>query len=266
MAKTKFKTVDMSEEATQAREAKVIERKAKTKEEEALEASMEQMASGQDLMSAPQETMAPVAAEEEVAVVKAPRTRGKKYTNARSQVDKTKTYSLTDGIELLKKIKYSSFDESVEAHLVLKEIVASVDVQYPHATGKTIRVAVLNDDVMAELEKGLINFDILLATPAQMGKITKFARTLGPKGLMPNPKNGTLVADTTKRKNELESGKISIRGEKKAPLLHAIVGKSSFSTTDLAENIETLVKALGMGKVVRATICTSMSPGIKVAV
>lgn len=266
MAKTKFKTVDMSEEATQAREAKVFERKAKTKEEEALEASVAQMASGQEEMSAPQE-MAPIeAAPVAQVVVKEPKVRGKKYVNARGQVDKTKTYSIKDGVELLKKVKFSTFDESVEVHFVLREIVPSIDVQYPHATGKKLRVAILNEDVTAEIEKGLINFDILLATPAQMGKITKFARTLGPKGLMPNPKNGTLIADPNKRKAELEAGKISIRGEKKAPLLHTTIGKLSLPTKDLVENIETLVRAMGMGKVIKATITSTMGPGIKVTV
>ncbi len=267
MAKTKFKTVDMSEEATQEREAKHIEKKAKTKEEEALDASIAQMASGDDsMMSVSVEESVALDAAPEVVAVKVPKVRGKKYIGARGQVDKTKIYLLKDGIDLLKKIKFTTFDESLEVHMVLREIVPSVDVQYPHATGKTLRVAILNDDLMSELEKGLINFDILLATPAQMGKITKFARTLGPKGLMPNPKNGTLIADPVKRKNELEAGKISLRGEKKAPLLHATVGKISLSTKDLCENVETLVKALGMGKVLKATVCTSMSPGIKVAV
>ncbi len=267
MAKTKFKTVDMSEEATQEREAKLIEKKSKSKEEEALDASIAQMASGQDsMMSASVQDSVATDSAPEVIAVKVPKVRGKKYVGARGLVDKTKIYSLKDGIELLKKIKFTKFDESLEVHFVLREIVPSVDVQYPHATGKTLRVSILNDEVMAELEKGLINFDVLLATPAQMGKITKFARTLGPKGLMPNPKNGTLIADPAKRKNELEAGKISLRGEKKAPLLHATVGKISLGTKDLSENVEALVKALGMGKVLKATICSSMSPGIKVAV
>lgn len=259
MAKSKFKTVDMSEEAVQEREVKLEEKRAKKAE---LAASSE--VSEPDVH--PQVSETQEIEEKAPEIVKAPKARGKKYAGARAQIDKTKTYALAEGIDMLKKIKFTKFDDSLEVHLSLKEITPSIEVQYPHSTGKTIRVAVLNDEVVAELEKGAINFDVLLATPAQMGKITKFARLLGPKGLMPNPKNGTLIADTAKRKAELEGGKITVRGEKKAPLLHTTVGKISMETKDLAENIETLVKAFGVGKVLKLMICTSMSPAIRVQI
>lgn len=266
MAKSKFKTVDMSDEAVQEREMKLEEKRSKKQVEKELE--VETMPTDS---TTPQITEAPTQkiteeVQAEQASAKVPKARGMKYTAARAQVDKTKIYPLSEGIDLLKKIKFTKFDESLEVHFVLKEVTPSVEVKYPHATGKVIRVAVLDDDIISNLEKGLTDFDILLASPAQMGKITKFARLLGPKGLMPNPKNGTLVSDTTKRKAELEAGKIAVKGEKKAPLMHATVGKISLPTKDLAENLETLVKALGMGKVLKATICTSMSPGIRVSV
>lgn len=261
MAKSKFKTVDMSEEAVQERELKLEEKRAKKMA--AAEPEVEIAAASTE----PQTENAQVAPEKtEAPLVKTPKSRGKNYASARSMVDKTKSYALAEAIDLLKKIKFTKFDESLEVHLVLKEITSAVEVIYPHSTGKTVRVAILNDEVIADLEKGLINFDVLLATPAQMGKITKFARTLGPKGLMPNPKNGTLIADPIKRKAELEGGKISVKGEKKAPLMHTIVGKISLPTQDLSENIEALIKALGMGKVLKATICTSMSPSIRIVI
>ncbi len=263
MAKSKFKTVDMSEEAVQTREEKLAQKRTKKLTEN----------DAPKLDTAPEaENVEPVGtqsdapAQEAPAVAKAPKARGKKYAGARSQIDKTKSYSLEEGIELLKKVTYTKFDESVEVHVNLKEITTSVDVTYPHSTGKTIRVAILNDDILANLDKGVIAFDVLLATPAQMGKITKFARLLGPKGLMPNPKNGTLTGDPAKRKAELEGGKISVKGEKKAPLLHTTVGKLSLSTSDLTDNIRALIAAFGMGKVLKVTLCTSMSPGIRVTV
>lgn len=264
MAKSKFKTVDMSEEAVQEREMKLEEKRAKktmaVADDVVPEPEAQPQESGITEPATEQEKL------EEAVTVKVPKSRGKNYAAARAQVDKTKTYGLVEGIDLLKKIKFTKFDDSLEIHLSLKEITPSIEVQYPHSTGKTIKVAILNDDIVSELEKGAIHFDVLLATPAQMGKITKFARLLGPKGLMPNPKNGTLVSDPTKRKTELESGKIAVRGEKKSPLMHASVGKISMESKDLAENIEALIKAFGMGKVIKASICTSMSPSIRVAV
>jgi len=186
--------------------------------------------------------------------------------SARGQVDKTRIYTLPEAIALLKQVSYVKFDETVEAHLVCKDIMSAIDVAYPHSTGKTIRVAILDEEILAKLEKSVIDFDVLLATPAQMGKITKFARLLGPKGLMPNPKNGTLIADPAKRKNELESGKVTIRGEKKAPLVHTVVGKLSLSAQELEENIQALLKACGQGKVLKLSLCTSMSPSVRVMV
>lgn len=192
--------------------------------------------------------------------------RSKRYQDIRSKIDRSRTYSLIDALELLKSHANTKFDQTVEVHLVCKEPLSTIEVSYPHSTGKTVRVEVFSDDTIAKLDKQQIDFDVLLATPAQMGKLTKYARLLGPKGLMPNPKNGTLVSDPEKRKKELESGKQSIRGEKKAPLVHTTVGKISMDVKALAENIDTLIKSCGQGKVVKATICTTMSPGVRISV
>lgn len=192
--------------------------------------------------------------------------RGDKYLGARSQIDRNKKYPLKSAVELLKKMKYAQFDETVELHLVLKDVVSSIDVSFPHSTGKTFRIQILNDETLKSLEKGIITFDILLATPAQMGKITKYARLLGPKGLMPNPKNGTLTNDPEKKKKELEGGRTTVKGEKKSPLMHVSIGKLSFESKVLEENAEALLKTLGNGKVLKATLSSSMSPGIKISV
>lgn len=257
MAKNKFKTVEMEAEGT---------KKKKSYEEKKAERNLTPEVSEPAVETEVLSTEATTEAQVETATKGSSQVlrRGKKYTGARAQIDRTKTYKLREAIELLKKVKYSSFDETFEVHLVLKDITPTIEVSYPHSTGKVTRVAILDDEIIAKLDKGIIEFDVLLATPAQMGKITKFARLLGPKGMMPNPKNGTLTQDPVKRKVELEGGKTTVKGEKKAPLMHALIGKISSPTDTLAENTEALIKAFLPGKVLKVTVCTSMSPGVRV--
>ncbi|HSW89852.1 MAG TPA: hypothetical protein VLH19_03180 [Patescibacteria group bacterium] len=190
--------------------------------------------------------------------------RSKRYQEAHGKVDRLKLYKLKDAVELLKSLPAPKFDASVEAHLVLREIVAALDVEFPFSTGKKLNVRIFDDATVEELTKGLTNFDVLLATPKDMGKLTKFAKLLGPKGLMPNPKNGTLSNDPTIRKKQLEGGMTTVKGEKKSPLMHVVIGKLSMDTSELVANVENLLKTLGQGKAFKLSICSSMSPGIKV--
>lgn len=191
------------------------------------------------------------------------RARSPKYAAARSQVDKTTTYDPFAAVELLKRLSYSKFDGTVEAHAVLKEVGESATITFPHSTGKKRVVAIASDAVLKEIEAGEINFDVLVASPDMMPKLTKYARVLGPKGLMPNPKMGTLTPNPEKAKEMLEAGSTTIKTEKKAPLIHVSIGKVSSDTKALVENIEALAKAF-KGKMVRLTISATMSPGIKV--
>ncbi len=206
----------------------------------------------------------PEVVEEKKVEKKQARVRGKRYIGARAQVDKTKLYALTTAVELLKKTQFSKKQSTVEVHLVLKDEGISADVTFPHSTGKTVKVAVATDELLKDLEKGLISFDILVAKPDMMPKLAKFARVLGPKGLMPNPKNGTVSPNPEKRKAELEGGKTTIRSEKKAPLMHVIVGKTTLENKQIVENIQALIKALPQGAALKCTIASSMGPGIKV--
>lgn len=208
--------------------------------------------------TAPVEAAAPIK-------VKKSQGRSKKYQAVRANVDKTKLYDPFAAIELIKRLSYSSFEGTISAHGVTKEEGLNVDVSFPHVTGKKRTIAVLNDKVMAEIEAGTINFDVLIARPDQMKDLTKFARVLGPKGLMPNPKTGTLTADPEKKKAELEGGKVTIKGEKKAPLFHAVIGKTNMETKELVENLTALLTAY-KNKLVKLTIAASMSPGVKVDV
>jgi len=202
---------------------------------------------------------------QEPAKVKAKhvRQRSSKYRAVRAQIDKTKKYDSFAAIELVKKLSYTRFDGTLTAHAVVKEAGMSVPITFPHSTGKSLRVAIASDEVLAKIGEGHIDFDILVASPQFMPKLAKFAPVLGPKGLMPNPKNGTLTANPEAQKEKLEGGTLTIKTEKKAPLMHIRIGKTSMETKVLVENIEMLVKVLG-SKLDRLTIASTMSPGVKI--
>lgn len=191
--------------------------------------------------------------------------RSKKFVATRAQVDKTKEYDTFAAVEMIKKLSYSKFDGSVEAHLVVRKAGSSFNLSLPHSTGKSIRVVIADDKLLKQIEAGKFDFDVLLTTPAMMPKLTKHARVLGPKGLMPNPKNGTLTDKPEDKKKELEAGKITVKTEKKAPLVHLLIGKVSMETKQLVENLNYLIKVL-KADLVKLSISATMSPGIKVKI
>lgn len=188
-----------------------------------------------------------------------------KYRHARSQVDKTKLYDATTAIDLVKKLSYSNFVGTITAEGVMLEIGDKFEMTFPHSTGKAIRVAIVDDDLLKDIEAGKIDFDVLLTTPQFMPKLAKLARILGPKGLMPNPKNGTITPNPEARQKELEGGKTLIKTEKKAPLIHVNLGKTTDETITLVENLEALKKAASR-RLTRLSISATMSPGVKVIV
>jgi len=224
-----------------------------------------------DLGGAKSASAAPIDADEESAAKakadkkKVARVRSKKYAAARAKVDKTRTYPLHDAIELIKELSYSKFDGTIEAHLEVREVGATGTFAFPHSTGKTLTVVIFDSEVEAKIKAGQIDFDVLVARPEDMKNLAKYARVLGPKGLMPNPKNGTVSATPDKKKKELEAGSITVKTEKKAPLIHLSVGKVSTETKKLEENIEVLLKAFKT-KVQKLSISATMSPSIKVTV
>ncbi len=203
-----------------------------------------------------------------VAEVAAPvkRERSKHYVAARSMVDRTISYDVADAVELVKRTSYTKFDGTITLHVNLKKDLKPVDVVMPFSTGKTVRVAEVTDEVISQLENGSIEFDVLLATPDTMKKIVKFARLLGPRGLMPNPKNGTVTTDPTAKRAELEKGSINLKSEKKAPLVHVRVGKQKQATQEVVENIETILRTIGANNILKATIAPTMGPGVKLKV
>ena len=186
------------------------------------------------------------------------------YFALSKQVDTSKTNSLSDALELLEKLQRNKFDETVELHINTVSTGIFGNVTLPHGTGKKTRVAIANDALIAEIEKGIINFDILVAQPEIMGKLARVAKILGPRGLMPNPKSGTITQNPEEVVKKYEGGQISFKTEAKSPILHLTVGKMSFGAKKLSENIETMLKAVKKSNIVNITLKSTMSPGIKI--
>lgn len=192
--------------------------------------------------------------------------RGKKYVSAKAKIDREKLYKPLDAIKLVKESSYSKFDGTMELHLVVKKAGTTVNINLPHTAGREKKVEIASDETIEKLKTGKVDFDILVATPAMMPKLVPFARVLGPKGLMPNPKNGTLVSDPAKAKG-FSASTLTLKTEKEAPLIHTVVGKNSQPDKEIAENIEAIFKALGGAKQIdRAFLKSTMSPSAKLAI
>ncbi len=194
------------------------------------------------------------------------RTRGKKYQAAKTLVDKNKFYPLDEAIALLKKMALAAFDEAVELHLNVNETGLKGEVELPHSTGKTVRIAVVNDAVLADIEKGKIDFDILITHPSFMPKLARFARVLGPKGLMPNPKAGTISTNPDEVVKKFTKGTLRWKTEPKFPLVHQMIGRKSFDEKELAANAEKFIQSVGPNRITKAFIKTTMSPAVQLEI
>lgn len=221
--------------------------------------------------------------------------RGKKYQIVAKLVEKDTLYSLTDAVELASKTNPSKFDASVEVHVRLNVDPRQADqnirttVSLPNGTGKTVRVAVFapegdhsaakkagadvvgDETFLAQLDKEVIDFDILIATPQYMPRLGKYARLLGPRGLMPNPKSGSVATDVAKAVSEAKTGKVEYRVDKQA-IVHLSIGKVSFGAQKLNENAKSFFDSLLSQKptsikgafVKSISISTTQGPSIKV--
>ena len=222
--------------------------------------------------------------------------QGKKYVAASQQVDSAKSYPLAEAADILKKIAYAKFNESVDLDLRLRVDPRHADqqvrgtVSLPHGTGKTVRVAVFAkgekaneaeaagaeivgaEDLVAKVAGGFTDFDAAISTPDMMREVGKLGKVLGPRGLMPNPKTGTVTMDVARAIQEIKGGKVEFRVDKTANV-HVPVGKIQFSAKQLQENAATLLDAILRAKPAAAkgtylrsvTMSSTMSPGIKVA-
>jgi len=189
--------------------------------------------------------------------------RSQKYLQAKKEIDKNKFYPLSESIKLLKKISISRFNGSVDVHLNVNETGLKGEMEFPYPTGKTQVVKIADEALIKDLEKGKINFSLLLASPKMMPQLVKFAKLLGPKGLMPNPKSGT-VSENPEEVAKKMTQKIQFRTEAKAPLIHLSIGKVNDSEKNLEENFKALIKAVGKRNIKKAVLSPTMGPGIKV--
>ncbi|EAG5366904.1 50S ribosomal protein L1 [Listeria monocytogenes] len=221
--------------------------------------------------------------------------KGKKYQDALKQIDANKVYTAEEAVELAKKIDFAKFDATVEVAFRLGVDPKKADQQIrgavvlPNGTGKTQRVLVFakgekakeadaagadyvgESEFVEKINQGWFDFDVIVATPDMMGEVGKLGRVLGPKGLMPNPKTGTVTMDVTKAVNEIKAGKVEYRVDK-AGNVHAAIGKVSFDAAKLVENFRTVNDVLQKAKPAAAkgtyvknlSVTTTFGPGIKV--
>ena len=220
---------------------------------------------------------------------------GKKYQEATKLIEENKLYELAEAIELVRKTSVTKFDATVEVAIKLGVDPEYADQQVrgavvlPHGTGKSKTVLVFakgdkvkeaeaagadfvgSEELVAKIQAGWSDFDVAVATPDMMGLVGRLGKVLGPKGLMPNPKVGTVTLDVTRAVNEIKAGKIEYRTDK-AGNVHAPIGKVSFDESKLLENVQTLIETLikvkpsgAKGQYVRTiTLSTTMGPGVKV--
>jgi large subunit ribosomal protein L1 len=220
---------------------------------------------------------------------------GKRYNESRAKIDREQLYSPAEAIKILKDLPNAKFDETVEAHFRLGLNVRHADQQLrgtlmlPHGTGKSVRIAVFAEgdkareaeeagadvvgsaDLAKRIEEGFTDFDVAIATPDQMGNVGKLGRVLGPRGLMPNPKTGTVTFEVGKAVSDAKAGKLEYRTDRGANV-HVSIGKKSFGERDLLENYASLIEEIIRAKPAAAkgryiqqiTLTSTMGPGLRV--
>ena len=221
--------------------------------------------------------------------------KGKKFIEAKKLVDSTTLYSVEEAVELVKKTNVAKFDATVDVAFRLGVDPRKADQQIrgamvlPHGTGKDRSVLVFakgekakeaeaagadfvgDSDMINKIQQGWMDFDVVVATPDMMAEVGKLGRVLGPRGLMPNPKTGTVTMDVTKAVNEIKAGKIEYRLDK-TNIIHVPIGKASFTEEQLADNFQTLIDAINKakpaavkGQYLRSvTLTSTMGPGVKI--
>ncbi len=242
----------------------------KQKKEQKEKAKEKKMAKKTEKKPAVAETKEVKEEKKEVKIKKAKKVtvkpKGKKYNEVKKLVDPTKSYSLKDAVTLLKKMKTTKFDAAFELHFVVDETGLKGELQLPHSTGKSVKVAVVDDKVLDKLEQGKIDFDILVTHPSFMPRLAKFAKILGPRGLMPNPKAGTISPKPEEVVKKFEGGLLRWKTEPKFPLIHQMIGKESLSEEKLVDNANKFIEAVGLKHIQKAYIKSTMSPSIKLEI
>jgi large subunit ribosomal protein L1 len=198
------------------------------------------------------------------------RVRSARYKQALMKIDHNKQYPILEAFPLLREVSLSKFDPSVELHINTVEKGQRGIVQLPHGTGKEIRVAIADpetiDGIVKAVEGGKIEFDALVAHPSVMPKLARIAKFLGPRGLMPNPKAGTISPDPKKVAAKLKGGEIAWKTESDFPIIHQVIGKLSFKDKQLEENFAAIIKSVNPDKIRNVTLKSTISPGILIKV
>ena len=193
-----------------------------------------------------------------------PRKRGKKYKLMAKDIKKDEMYSIEDAVVKLQKLSQNTKLKTVELTINTRETGLRGELKLPHSTGKELKIAIFSDQVAKDVEAGKINFSILLATPADMPKLARLAKILGPKGLMPNPKSGTVTDNPEKRAADLAAGgTLPYKTEAKFPIIHLALGKSTQDTKSLVENINEALKSIGETKIKNAYLSCTHTPSMK---
>lgn len=214
------------------------------------------------------------------------KTRSKKYQEAVKLIDKTQSYSAKDALELLRKTSNTKFDPTVELHLNVSDKNVKGKVNFPHAVVSKVKekkylvfsdkkiesknAIMANDKTVGEIESGKLkparDFDGVITSAKYMPQLAKLAKILGPRGMMPNPKNGTITENPEKIMEGEDTGAFEFRTEGTAPIVHTKIGKLSFKNDQLSDNLKTLILAIGSTKIRKAVIKSTMSPAIKIDV
>lgn len=203
--------------------------------------------------------------------------RSAKYKEAAEKVEKSKRYPVTEAVDLAKQTSYSKFDGSLEIHLSTNAKNIRGLVSLPFASGKKLKILafgkgaqesgadIVGDDAkLNEIIRGITGFDVIVTTAEWMPKLARAAKILGPRGLMPSPKNGTITSDLKKAVAEIQSGKVEYKTEKNGQVIHLSIGKVSQETDQVVQNTKILFNAIGKTRIKKAVISPSMGMGVKV--
>lgn len=295
MGTTRIKVIDLSKEVEQIKTSRkravkgligeiksplVEKKKAKpqVKEEEIKE---EEVSAGEELISQDKPTEETKIKKKKTKFV---RTRSQKYQTAKLQVDPQKFYPIEEALDLAKKTAYAKFDASLEIHVILKnKKPVHGQIIFPHAPLKERKVLVFAQSLDGLSKDGVIlgddktiekitlgelkpqrDFNLILSTPDFMPKLASLGKILGPKGLMPNPKSGTVVENPKEALAKFKEGQVEFKSEEKAPVVHLTIGKVSNDTEKLKANFLALVSAVGLARIKKAIISPTMGPGIKI--
>lgn len=256
MGKTKIKTIDYSEETTEKQQEKpVVENREDLAKQKKSATKKSKRATKKGVQ----------------------KVRSKKYQEATALVNQSERYPVKDAVELAQKTSYTKFPGTIEAHLNTSVKNLRGLISLPFMAGKQMNVLAFGkgadqsgadfigtDETIGEIEKGKINFDAIVTTPEWMPKLAKVAKVLGPRGLMPSPKNDTVTENLQKAVTELKGGKSEYKTQANAQVIHLAIGKVTQESVEIASNIKALYNAIGRSKIKKITLSASMGPGVKV--